>query len=178
MEALLNDAKDIKWDFEEQENDDDETEELDDRVHDLETKIRLLVDKHAPVKVLKIDPNRMDWITKELTDKINARNNIKKNLMQRGGSSEERKKWRTLMNQINKEVKQANAKLLQKRLEHKTGNSGSHWEGVKAYLGWKSGGSPDLIVTTKGEATQEPHKVANEIQEAFKGKVSEVEQSL
>ena len=76
LEALLNDAKDIKWDFEEQENDDDETEELDDRVHDLETKIRLLVDKHAPVKVLKIDPNRMDWITKELTDKINARNNI------------------------------------------------------------------------------------------------------
>ena len=98
--------------------------------------------------------------------------------MERGGSSGDWKKWRTLRNQINKELKQAKKRFLQKRLEHKIGNSSSPWEGVKSYLGWKCGGSPDLIITSKGEATQEPPKVADEIQKAFKGKLSEVEESL
>ena len=66
----------------------------------------------------------------------------------------------------------------EKKLKHKVDNSKCLWEGVKSFLGWKTGGAPDLIISGKGEALQEPQEMANEIQNSFQQKSKEVEQSL
>ena len=145
---------------------------------DLEEKIRTLFDKHAPVKIFKISKNKVNWITKELLEQIETRNNLKRNLMQRGGSSEDWNRWKQLRNKINRDLKKAKKEYMKKRLTHRIDNSKSLWQGIKSYLGWSSGGSPDLLVTKKGEQIQEPKQIATEVQNSFQDKLKKVEESL
>ena len=108
IDALLDEAREVTWEYQETTEvvniDDDE---LDNRVMDLEEKIRTLFDKHAPVKIFKISKNKVSWITKELVEQIETKNNLKRNLMQRGGSSEDWNRWKQLRNKINRDLKQA-----------------------------------------------------------------------
>ena len=45
-------------------------------MNDLESKIRMIVDKQAPVKKFKVDPMKLNWMTEELKDKIYTRINF------------------------------------------------------------------------------------------------------
>ena len=83
----------MNWNYTGSENNEDE-EELNSRVGDLENKIRSLIDKHAPVKIFRTDSSKMNWMTKELVDRIAARNTMKSTLDKNGGSNEQWKRWR------------------------------------------------------------------------------------
>ena len=84
-ESLLEEAKNIQWQFEGNKNDDEE--ELNKRVEELQWKIQNLVDKFAPVKLFKTDPCKVKWMTQELLNRIEARNRRKVKLDKEGGSS-------------------------------------------------------------------------------------------
>ena len=78
---------------------------------------------------------------------------------------------------MNKEIKNAKMEFMKKRIQHKMENSKTLWEGVKSFLGWKGGGSPDIVVDN-GVKVSMPGKIANVIQGTFKTKLESVEKSL
>ena len=101
-ERLSDEAKTIQWNFEDKYSPEDEV--LDARVNQLETKIQSLVDKHAPLKVIKINPMKINWITNELKEEIHVRNQMKMRLETKGGSNEEWRSWKKFRNQLNKKL--------------------------------------------------------------------------
>ena len=115
----------------------DETEQLE-RLEDWKNQICNLVDKHALVKTFKINPNKIEWISKELKEEIGKINAIRKKLDTKGGSSDEWKSWRQLRNKVNEKLKTAKKEYLKTRWNQQMQNSKTHWEGVKEYLGWSS----------------------------------------
>ena len=69
-EILLDEARLMEWDF--QGAVEGNEDEMILRIHDLENKIRNLVDRHAPIKVFEIDPNKINWITDDLIKKTSS----------------------------------------------------------------------------------------------------------
>ena len=92
MESLLDDARCIHWDFEGALSNDEV--ELDERVNELETKIRNVMDKHAPVKSFKVEPGRINWLTDDLKAKIKARNDMRTALRTQDKYGGNDSKWR------------------------------------------------------------------------------------
>ena len=78
---------------------------LDDRVNQLETKITNLIDKHAPLKVFKINPMKINWLTEDLKGEIEDRNKIKARLDLIGGSPKQWRMWKKLRKKLNKKLK-------------------------------------------------------------------------
>ena len=144
----------------------------------LETRIRELFDQFAPVKIFKVKQNKINWLTEDLRGKIEARNRMRRRLEDRGGSEADWRTWKTLRNKVNKELKQAKKNYLKMNLQRKMSNSKCLWDGVKSFLGWSTGGSPEMVVNGKGETLLNPRDVAEEIQLSFQGKLREVEESL
>ena len=132
--------------------------ELNERVSELEYKIRNLMDKHAPVKVFKVDPQKVNWLSDDLKEKIAARNEMRRKLDKYGGDNGQWRKWKSLRNKVNKEIKNAKMEFMKKRIQHKMENSKTLWEGVKSFLGWKGGGSPDIVVDN-GVKVSMPEKI-------------------
>ena len=58
-------------------------------MYQLQTKITSLIDKHAPLKVFKIDPMKINWLTKELKEEIEVQNKMKTKLESMGGRSDD-----------------------------------------------------------------------------------------
>ena len=134
----------------------DDEEELNRRVENLEGKIRSLVDKHAPVKIFKTDSKRVNWMTNDLLERIERRNTLRSKLDKEGGSSEQWRRWKTLRNKVNKDIKTAKRDHMKSKLENNMESSKTLWDGVKEYLGWKSSGAPELLVKETGEVVQSP----------------------
>ena len=174
-ELFLDEARQIIWTFDGCRSGDEV--ELNNRVEDLEDKIRLLIDKHAPVKIFKVDPQKINWVTEDLKKQIQARNDLRGRLDLYGGNSQQWRQWRCLQNKVNKNLKNAKQEFLKKRIAQKSENSKSLWDGVKAHLGWKGSGSPEAIMKD-GEQITEPKKMSDAIQDSFQAKLKIVEESL
>ena len=86
--------------------------------------------------------------------------------------------WKSLRNKIIKELKNAKREYLKTRVQHKLENSKTLWNGVKDFLGWNTGGSPELIVKDTGEVLQSPENISDAIKDAFELKLKNVEESL
>ena len=116
-------------------------------------------------------------MTEDLKLQIQAHNDLRKKLDTYGGNSVQWREWRSLRNRVNKNMKNAKHEFLKKRLQHRMENSKSLWDGVKALLGWKSSGSPEVIVAD-GTQIVEPKKISQVIQDKFQAKLETVKVSL
>ena len=119
-EALLDDARLINWNYIGPSTDDEK--ELNNRVKDLETKIRNLIDRHAPVKVFRNNLSKTNWLTEELKDQIKARNDLRRKLELYGGDSQKWNEWKRIRNKLNKDLKAAKNNYLKKKISHKMDN--------------------------------------------------------
>ena len=125
-----------------------------------------------------MNPSKVNWITTDLIEKINARNLMKKKLDKDGGNSHQWKRWTKYRNQLNKEIKNAKKKSLKDKINKQVHDSKCLWDGVKEHLGWKSSLAPEMLVKESGETVQCPTEMSEEIQQAFQCKLKSVEREL
>ena len=110
-------AKILEWNYEG--NVLENEKELNDRVSNLEWKIRTLFDKYAPVKTFRVNRNKVNWMTDELRHRIDKRNNMKRKLETEGGSSAQWQYWKKFKNKVNRDIKHAKRQYLTNHLENK-----------------------------------------------------------
>ena len=68
-EVVLDEARKMNWNFEGLLSSDEQ--ELNNRVEELEQKISYLIDEHAPIQKVKVDPAKIVWMTDNLRRQIN-----------------------------------------------------------------------------------------------------------
>ena len=169
------DAEEINWNYDGEESNDEEG--LEDRVKNLETKINDILEKHAPMKVVKEDETKALWLTTELKSRIKARNILRDKLDKRGGTNEDWSGWKRFRNKLNKDLKNARLDYLKKGLSNNMENSKTMWDGVKRYLHWDRKGGPDTLVD-KGEVLRKPEERAEAISNALSDKLKLVKDKL
>ena len=171
---LHQEAEKVDWRYEGivQENE----SELNKRVEDLENKVRKVMDKVAPIKVIEDNPMRICWMTEDLRQRRIYRD-LKKNQLERGASSAEWKEWKRKRNRLNKDMKKAKELYLVRKIGDKLENSGTMWRGVKDFLGWKDGGAPEML-SANGILVKDPPLIAKEMDDAFANKLHEVEKEV
>ena len=110
---------------------------LEQRVNNLENKIRNILERVAPMKVKNLDyRGKPRWISKEIDIRIKERNRSRK-VANRTKSMVDELKARTVRNLAAKEIKTAKKDFLKKKMENLTKNSSDSWSAVNEYLGWK-----------------------------------------
>ena len=155
-------------------------EELDEKVETLEARIREVMEKVAPVKVINNNPDFLgDWMNEDLKERKASRNKKRLELLIKGKSAtdEEWADWRKQRNKIGADIEKAKKVALKKKADNELENSGNMHNAVKDLLGWRTGGAPEMLLY-EGGIVREPKKMAEILQQTYKNKLVEVEKKV
>ena len=157
---------------------------LEEMVEELEGKIKEVMDKVAPMKVVEVKQKLSNWITPELKRDMKEARDLQRN-HRLTGKREDGEAWKTKRRQVSKDLRKAKKISAHRGLRDKTSHSKSMWQGVKTHLGWESTGAPKrLIKLTEMEAgntievIKEPGGICEEITQAFEAKAKKVKESI
>ena len=101
-------------------------EELDEKVEKLETRIREVMEKVAPVKVINNDPDFLgDWMNDDLKGRKANRNKKRLELLIKGKSATDKEwaDWRKQRNKIGADIEKAKKMALKKKADNELENS-------------------------------------------------------
>ena len=156
----------------------DRTKEvLEERVKNLEIKIRDILEKVAPMKVKNmVYGGKPRWISKSIDSFIKERYKTRKKANKTKSMINEIEA-RRVRNQAAKEIKTAKREFLKKNMETLTKNSPDAWSAVNEFLGWKKPMTPTKLVQD-GAVLAKGHDLAEVMLRHYRRKEEEVQQSL
>ena len=150
---------------------------LEQRVKNLETKIRNLLEKVAPMKIKNlVYRGKPRWISKEIDTHIKERHRTRSKANKTKLMADELEA-RRVRNIAAKKIKNAKTEYLRKKMENLTKNSPDAWSSVNEYLGWKKPMTPTKLVQDGKVITKGP-ELAEAMLEQYQRKEVEVQQSL
>ena len=150
---------------------------LEQRVKNLETKIRSVLDKVAPMKIKNmVYRGKPRWISKEIDNHIRERHRTRRKA-NRTKSMADEQEARRIRNIAAKKIKTAKLEYLKKKMENLTKNSPDAWSSVNEYLGWKQPMTPTKLVQDGKVITKGP-ELAEAMLKQYQRKEEEVQQSL
>ena len=150
---------------------------LEQRVQNLENKIRDVLEKVAPMKVKNlVHCGKPRWISKEIYSHIKERHRTRKKANKSKTMIDELEA-RRVRNLVAKEIKTAKKEYLKKKVENLTKNSPDAWSAVNEYLGWKKPMTPTKLVQDGKVLTKGP-ELAEALLNQYKRKEEEVQESL
>ena len=155
-------------------------EELDSSVENLENKVREVMEKVAPIKIINNDPDYMgEWMDEELKKRKEERNKTKLKLITRGrkATAKEWSDWKKLRNKVNADIEKAKKVALRKKADNDLEHSGNMHNAVKDLLGWRNGGAPEMLIK-EGKLTRNPEIMAEILKDTYKDKLREVEKKV
>ena len=136
MEELKKEANKLEWEV---------TEELTSRgsieaaVLNLESTIKLVMEKVAPMKTIEKKRKKSRWISQELKSLIERVKRIRLSYM-KTSCVKKKEEWKAEKRQLGREVRQAKKSYTRKGIEDKHKCSKTLWQGVKDLEGWTQQG--------------------------------------
>ena len=173
-EELTNLCVNTNWNLEGERSGD--KAELNQRVSDLEEKIRICIDSVAPMAVKNLENRKPSWLTQDLIMMMKKRDDQRT----KARTTRERSDWdeaRKLRNAVNRMVKKAEKLYLKKDLDNWGANSRNGWAAVSEHLGWSKPCAPVKLVVN-GRVVTEPIEISEAMQSQYEAKEKEVEDAV
>jgi len=153
---------------------------IEEAVINLEKKIKVVMEKVAPMKTIEKKRKKSRWISQELKSLIERVKRIRLSYM-KTGCAKKKEEWKAEKRQLGREVRQAKKSHTRKGIEDKHKCSKTLWQGVKDHLGWESTGAPTMLEVGEGlnkRSIQAPGEIAEEIKKAFEEKGRTVKRAI
>jgi hypothetical protein len=134
----------------------------------------------APWVTIKSNPNyNGKWITGELRNEIRNRNNERVRLKAKGRKATEMefKNWRHQRRTVNKKVGHAKGEALKIKAGRDIVHSGGMYNRVKEYMGWRSGGGPEMLVENQ-EVLRKPEEMMECLSRTYEKKLKKIENRI
>ena len=141
-----------KWRFEGERSGD--KAEVNKRVAELEEKIRIYIDRVAPMAVKNLVNRKPNWLTQDLTMMMTNRDQQRR----KARTTRERSDWdqaKKLRNTVNRMMKKAERSYLKKNLENWGANSRNGWAAVSEHLGWSKPCAPVKLIVNGRVITEQ-----------------------
>ena len=120
--------------------------EVDERTKQLEENIKQCMEAVAPMRFVKEKESKPAWITEELLEGRRERER-KRQIAKKTGHCEDFRVWRLLRNKVNRDLKKARKKHLERGLQDKMTFSASLHKGIAEFLGWREAGEPTTLLS-------------------------------
>ena len=149
---------------------------LDTAVNLVATKLNMILDIMAPVKVIQVRSCYAPWMSSKTKEEIKKR----KIAQQKAAESQNIEDWeefKKLRNSINKTIKSEKKQWQSKKLETFGNDTRSIWKNVKNWLGWSSGGPPTKLVDN-GKVYTKPKDISSILNNFFVTKVRKLRQNI
>ena len=150
---------------------------LQQRVNNLENKIRNILEKVAPMKTKNlVYRGKPRWISTDIDARLKERHRARIRANKTKSMVDELEA-RSIRNIAAKEIKTARKDYLKKKMENLSKNSPDAWSAVNEYLGWKKPMTPTKLVQDGAVLTKGP-ELAEAMLKQYKRKEDEVQKSL
>ena len=180
-ERLEQEASTTCWELEEGEGSEKDLEKM---VETLESAIKGVMEKVAPMKTVVVRKEKNRWLKQELKAKITTVKKLQARYLE-SGSTMDKEAWKRERRRLGAELKQAKRKYTKKGLQDKEKCSKTMWQGVKDHLGWESTGAPtrlEIVETEKDRKVTRvlvnPEEIAEAITRAFVEKGEKVKKAI
>ena len=151
-------------------------EDLESAVNMVSTKLNLILDEMAPVKVVQVRTHYAPWVSKEMKQKIKTRNDAQKKAAETQ-SEEDWQTYRKLRNYITNNLKNEKKNWQEQKIKTFGGDTSSIWKNIKTWLGWTSGGPPTKLMKD-GLLYTKPKDMAMVMNDYFVTKVRKLRENL
>ena len=174
-DAFLADVADICW-----EHGLDETDDVNVLVTQWSTLFSLIIDKHAPIKTLRVSERYCPWVNDDLKKLIRSRDKLKKAAV-KSKSLLLMSSYRHIRNKINKQNSELKRQYFSERLAQAKGNMKESWKTINQVLNKRSKSTNiDLLKGPGGEIINR-QEISNSMNEYFcsvgKGLASKIDDS-
>ena len=180
-ECLESEASKVNWNLKSAQKNREGLEEM---VQELEEKIKGVMSKVAPMKIVEVKQKLTNWITPELKQGMKDSRDLQRQFRLTENRTDG-EAWKTKRRQVSKELRKAKRVSAHRGLKDKTSHSKSMWQGVRAHLGWESTGAPERLKSQVENPSgntikiiEEPAGICEEITQAFEAKAKKVKESI
>ena len=135
----------------------------------------LILDKHAPLKVLHNRNNYVPYLDKELKDLMKARDALKEEAA-KSGDANAFERYKEKRNLVSTKLKNAEKKYYKSKFDKSDLSASEMWQGAKQILGSVKSSFPTQILAS-GKLLSNPLKMATAVNEFFLDKIEKLKNS-